>query len=75
VYALDVYVSGAYAYVEGRGLGVVDVSNPAAPVEVGYLPMRGAPTWRPTKGVHVSGPFVYVAAGRDGLLIARMLAD
>jgi hypothetical protein len=38
-FALDVYVSGNYAYVADgyAGLRVIDVSNPANPREVGYF--------------------------------------
>jgi hypothetical protein len=55
VYALA--VSGTYAYVGDApyGLRVMDVSNPALPVEVGFLP-----TTVP-RGIDVKGHYVYVS--------------
>jgi hypothetical protein len=53
-----VAVSGSYAYVvdEGVGLRVVNVANPASPVEVGYYDTPGH-----VCGVAVSGSYAYVA--------------
>ncbi|MBM3134759.1 MAG: hypothetical protein FJZ89_05615 [Chloroflexi bacterium] len=78
-YALYVKVVGAYAYVSWQvcgtidgayrchgGLSVVDVSDPAAPVEVGSYEMRLDP-----QGFKAVGPYVYLAAGIDGLLILK----
>lgn len=56
VAARDVEISGAYAYVADTsfGLRVLDVSNPAAPVEVGGLPAPAA--WE----VEVEGRFAFL---------------
>jgi hypothetical protein len=47
--AVDVAVSGSYAYVAdgGAGLRVIDVSNPSSPREVGFYDTPGwALAWR-----------------------------
>ena len=64
----DVAVSGTLAYVADGdgGLRVIDVSNSAAPHEVGYY---DTPGW--AEGVAVSGTLVYVADGGGGLAILR----
>ncbi|MBI2939849.1 MAG: hypothetical protein HYY04_05365 [Chloroflexi bacterium] len=70
----DVAVAGSYVYIvesgywtgsEGApgGLRIVDVSNPASPVVAGSHDIGDA--W----GVAVAGPYAYVAAGSEGLLI------
>ncbi|MBN1146353.1 MAG: hypothetical protein JXA78_03790 [Anaerolineales bacterium] len=71
-FAWGVAVAGNYAYVanqggQGGGLQVVDISNPAAPVEVGsyYLP--------DALGVAVAGDRIYMAAGSAGLYILHFL--
>ncbi|MCZ7636657.1 MAG: hypothetical protein M5U12_11895 [Verrucomicrobia bacterium] len=58
--ALDVAVSGHYAYVANvwRGLQVIDVSNPANPQRVGGYDTREH-AWTVT----VSGHYAYVTAG------------
>ncbi len=63
-YVSDVAVSGAYLYVLGDDLRVIDVSNPWFPVEVGYvdLPARAS-------GVGISGEYVSVAALEAGLWV------
>ncbi len=56
----DVYVVDNYAYVAagGAGLRVVDVSDPAVPLEVGtYKPPGGA------EGIYVAGKYAYVTDG------------
>ena len=60
--AVDVAVSGGYAYVAGQGDGlwVVSVSNPAAPVSVGHV---YTPGW--AERVTVSGGYAYVAGSAD----------
>jgi hypothetical protein len=63
----NVYVaSNGYAYVAAveEGLRTVDVSTPAAPVEVGFCST-------PEAGFHVAvaGHYAYVAAGDDGLWV------
>jgi len=55
-----VYVAGGYAYVadHNAGLRVVDVSNPANPMEVGFYHTPGN-----VEAVAVAGDYAYVAAG------------
>jgi hypothetical protein len=63
-----VAVSGSYAYVGdySYGLRIIDISNPAIPVEAGrYGTPVGA--W----GVAVSGSYAYVANGDSGLRILQ----
>jgi hypothetical protein len=66
--ALDVAVSGDYAYVTwtddaGKGgLRVIDVSTPSAPVEVGFVDRPGAASC-----VAVAGGYAYV--GGDGISV------
>ncbi|MFQ5856049.1 MAG: hypothetical protein ACE5LU_10435 [Anaerolineae bacterium] len=69
----DVFVARApsdsgkdYAYVADsyRGLRVIDVSDPNAPVAAGFYPGG-------VVGVHIAGDYVYAAAQAGGLLILR----
>jgi hypothetical protein len=64
--AAKVAVAGNYAYVadEGAGLRVVDISNPAVPVEVGSCLTLGS-AW----DVEVSGNYAYVADNTWGLRV------
>ena len=66
--ASSVAVAGAYAYVADRegGLRVVDVSNPAAPVEVGFHDTPGE-----AYSVAESGGYVHLADGSAGLAVFR----
>lgn len=59
-----------YAYVAdgSAGLRVVDVSNPAAPYEVGFYDTPGD-----AQGVFVAGGYAYVADGDDGLRVIDVL--
>jgi hypothetical protein len=61
-----VYVTGGYAYVAAgsSGLRVVDVSNPAAPVEVGFYDTPGH-----AEGVYAAGNYAYVADRSAGLRV------
>lgn len=64
--ASDVFVQGVYAYVAGgarSGLRVIDVSNPAAPIEVGSHATPG-----PLDSVYVSGSYAYMG-GSLGLRV------
>jgi len=60
-YAIDVYVSGSYAYVtkDFDGLGIIDISDPTAPVEVGQFNDGGY-----ANSIHVSGSYAYVVGWR-----------
>jgi subtilisin family serine protease len=64
--AYGVAVSGTYAYVAdfGKGLRVIDVSDPAHPNEVSF---HSTPDW--AYGVTISGPYAYVAAHSAGLRV------
>ncbi|MFN3929222.1 MAG: carboxypeptidase regulatory-like domain-containing protein, partial [Thermoflexus sp.] len=64
----DVAVAGSYAYVADRegGLRIVDVSDPAAPREVGFYDTPGY-----AGDVAVVGSYAYVADGEGGLVILR----
>jgi hypothetical protein len=58
-------VSGDYAYVAGdHGIGVIAVSDPAHPVEVGHCGMPGI-AWN----VALDGAYVYVATDVGGLRV------
>jgi hypothetical protein len=62
----DLYVSGGCAYVATLedGLRVVDVSNPTAPIEIGFYNTPGV-----ARGVTVAGGYAYVADGYSGLRV------
>jgi hypothetical protein len=61
-----VAVAGDYAYLANGsgGLRVIDVSDPSAPVEVGFLETTGV-FW----GIAVSGSYAYVASWYSGLRV------
>ena len=65
-YAVDVYISGCYAYVAdyGAGLRIIDVSDPSNPEGVGCYGTPGY-AWN----VYVSGDYAYVADRSAGLQI------
>ncbi len=55
--ARGVAISGEYAYVAfGSGLRILDISNPANPIDTGYRDQAG-----PSGAVSVSGRYAYVA--------------
>ncbi len=62
----DVAVVGSYAYVANvdSGLRVINVSNPYAPVEVGYYDSPGNPG-----GVTIAGNYAYLSETGYGLRI------
>jgi len=62
-FVTGVAASGGYAYVANAsaGLRVLDVSDPSAPVEVGFFDTPGV-FW----GIAVSGSYAYVAAWSKG---------
>jgi len=69
--AYGVAVSGNYAYVADRALGlqVIDITNPAKPLDRGRRVHAGlCPRRRPV------GNYAYVADGGFGLMIARSSA-
>ena len=68
-YSLDVRASGnlAYLVVGTKGLLIVDVTDPAHPVEVGSNSTRGY-----AQSVAVSGDIAYVANRSDGLTILNV---
>jgi hypothetical protein len=66
-YAFDIAAAGDYAYIaNGRnGVRIIDVSNPAAPVEVSaYIPED-----RYVRGLTVVGNYLYVAGSGEGLYV------
>ena len=60
---------GDLAYVGNQqaGLRVLDISNPAAPQEVGYLA-----TFADVFSAAISNDLIYYADGSDGLVVARL---
>ncbi len=59
-YVPDVYgisIAGNYAYLAGRILGILDISNPSAPALIGWGSVGG-------RDIAVSGSYAYLA-GRD----------
>jgi len=65
-WALDVAISDDYAYVANSyaGLRVVDITNPTAPLEVGYYDTPGN-----AYDVAVSGNYAYISAYNAGLRV------
>jgi len=65
----DVAVVNGLAYVadSGRGLRVLNVADPAHPVEVGFYDTPGQ-----ASGVAVQGSYAYVADARNGLRIVNI---
>lgn len=65
--AMDVFVSGGYAYVTALsdGLFIYDVSNPKAPTKVAELSPT-ADTWYRS---WVKGQTLYISSQREGLLV------
>jgi hypothetical protein len=61
-------ISFLYVADGGEGLQVMDVSNPASPIEVGFYNTAGF-----ARGVYVSGSTIYVADSDGGLVILRYL--
>lgn len=75
--ALDVAVSGGYAYVaDGThgGLTVIDIRTPSSPVEVGFYDLPQI-----AYGVAVSAGYAYVANEEGGIAVfqdcALLFAD
>jgi hypothetical protein len=63
--AYAVAVQGYHAYVtDGDGLRIINVANPAAPVQVGFFD-----TQQYARGLAVKAPYVYVADDGDGIRI------
>jgi hypothetical protein len=62
----DVAVQGQFAFLanEGRGVRMVDISDPASPVEAAFYDTPGE-----SIAVQVSGDFLFVAERRDGLRV------
>jgi hypothetical protein len=65
-------VEGSYAYIAGGdwGLTIIDVSNPAAPIEAGFYETTGG-----AQGVAIADNFAYVADGSGGLDILYLLTQ
>jgi len=59
--AMGVDVKGGLAYVAAKGgLSIVDISDPAVPAEIGYVPTTGG---RASVDVCISDEYVYMAYG------------
>ena len=67
--AWAIYVVGDYAYVAyDDGLGIIDISNPAAPQEVRFYDvLDGVYGW--VRGIHVAGRYAYITNILGGLYI------
>jgi len=65
-WAGSVSLGGHHVYVglQGQGLGVVDVSDPSAPVDVVRSPLRGT-----TMTAAIRGDEAFVSAGHGGLVV------
>lgn len=65
-YGYTAAVAGDYCYVasEGTGVRAINISNPAAPIEVGYYDFIAQ-----SRGVTADGKYIYVAEKADGLTI------
>jgi hypothetical protein len=65
-YAIDVYVSGQYAYISNQsgGLKIFDVSDASNPIEIGYYDTSGS-----AYEVELIGPNAFVADGLEGFKI------
>ncbi len=69
--ARGVYVSGDFAYVAAyndAGLSIINISNPANPVEVGYIQDDLNKRLNGPFGVYVSGSYAYVASTSDNAI-------
>ena len=69
-YAIDVAVAGNHAYVvdvQRGGLRVINVVDPAKPIEVGFYDTPGD-----ARGVAVAGNYAYVADYRGGLRVINV---
>ncbi len=64
-YVSDVAVAGNYAYVANGGLGIINISSPWWPVQVGwYIGAEGG-----VQGLAAAGDYVYAAAAEGGLQV------
>lgn len=68
---LGVDIQGEYAYVTiaAHGLAIIDISNPAVPVEVGYFDSGESAS----QGVSADGRFVYIADRPYGFRVVDVL--
>jgi hypothetical protein len=68
--AIDVAPAGNSAHVAaaGRGLRIIDVSDPSAPAVVGFYDTAGY-----ARGVALGGDYAYVADSGGGLFILRFV--
>ncbi|MGQ9555115.1 MAG: hypothetical protein ACUVWR_13510 [Anaerolineae bacterium] len=66
-----VHVAGDYAYIAAwDGAHILSVANKASPSPVAYFNTAGT-----GKGIDADGSYVYVADGRNGLVILRLTSD
>lgn len=67
---IDVFVSDSYAYMLGgssSGLGIVDVSDPTVPTQIGSLETDGF-----LSGISVVGQYAYIADNSLGLRVVNV---
>lgn len=62
--AFDVAIRGNYAFLSRSGLSVVDISDPANPVDVATLPVAGYPQY-----LEIEGDLLYMTLYTGGLAI------
>jgi hypothetical protein len=63
-----VEIIGKYAYVTGTtddGLDILDISNPANPIHVGFITDNGTTALDGAKGLDVVGKYAYIASSID----------
>lgn len=64
-----IVLNGSRAYLASVGLRIVDVSDPAQPVTMGYIDNGNGGTNGLATDLAVSGNYVYLANGADGLRV------
>jgi hypothetical protein len=74
--ALDIASSGNYAFVgDAMVVHLIDVRNPAAPIEIGSVPLSEIPDLEiSAMKVAVHGDYLYVATDRHSLIAYRIQA-
>lgn len=65
-YYSTITVAGSYAYVGGDRFRVLNITNPAEPIEAGAVSTASA------RAVSVQGSYAYLASGGDGLQIVEV---
>ncbi len=66
--AIDIHVSGKYAYIAGltdNGVEILDISNVSNPVHAGSIADDSTTAFNGTRGIYVSGKYAYVTGETD----------